>query len=435
MALSDSSEDLTLSFDLSSKAFCHSSESGNYFILIQVAPVPTPLYVEYDCGQIVEWGAEGGIFADPDGWTAAGSNAYGTGRVDTPDTQFRYCYEGSPSDTAQWKHYANTITQAAREAAGAAGYYFTGWAAEYYTTATVTPSSDGSNNYTYQFDDLYAQKNYAPGDAVHLVTNVRLTAQWAPLRLTVRKTVTGLANIPEHNGAHTYTLLVYKEGVQAPIATLEIPITGDGQESRTLASVGADVCVPISPGVYRVVESGTYHFTGAETIAQCTVSYNTQTVTVAAGGEPVLEVTNSYRATPATRNLTVYKTVSGNMSDPEEYFDFFVTVDGATSPYRLCHGGSTGSIPVPVGAQVTISETAGAYTFSVAAITPATEYTTSGNALSFTMPQSDVAVTVNNDLNVLIDTGLTCDTGPAVLILTVTATMAALVPRRRRRKE
>ena len=75
-----------LSTQLNSKNFCHSSNGSNhgYYILIQVAPIPKPVYVEYDYGNVLTLCENNDKLAqalkDSTWWTTVGSgNAYGSG--------------------------------------------------------------------------------------------------------------------------------------------------------------------------------------------------------------------------------------------------------------------------------------------------------------------------------------------------------------------
>ncbi len=230
------SEQGTITTALPSSAFGHSSDSQTYFILISVAPIPTPLYVEYDYGEIGTLLGEnfaGSVFANADTWTDdSGSNVYkpsgdgSDGGVQTNDTQFKYTYSatGSDADKAEavksWTHTTNTVTEEAKAAAVAVGYRFVGWQYTYYNTVTATPNSSGSyNNYTYTFGNVYGSGNVGESTALTLTTNVKLVAQWEkipadeiepdPAFLLVTKTFIGIDAIPSDFsisvGGSTYT--------------------------------------------------------------------------------------------------------------------------------------------------------------------------------------------------------------------------------------
>ncbi len=180
-----------------SNSFGHASnetlDNKNYFILIETAPLPSPLYVEYDCGKIED--ALGDTFAesifnDADGWLAPATeeNYLGSdGRIDTEYTQYRYCYEEhDEEDVENWKHYANTVTDDAIDAAKVAGYTFAGWAATYYNECEVSEPVARANNLIYNFDDQYSDGStpYAEGASVALTTHVKLEAQWKEIQTT-----------------------------------------------------------------------------------------------------------------------------------------------------------------------------------------------------------------------------------------------------------
>ena len=93
-----------LSIPLNSKNFCHSSNSnGNhgYYILIQVAPIPKPVYVEYDYGNVLTLCGNNAKLAEALNnsawWTTEGSdNAYGIGAGKfVANTKFEYNCEAT----------------------------------------------------------------------------------------------------------------------------------------------------------------------------------------------------------------------------------------------------------------------------------------------------------------------------------------------------
>ncbi len=339
--------------DLSSENFSHRSESGVYFILIEVSKIPTPLYVEYDYGTIDE--ILGGsystsVFADPDQWvTANNSNAYGQGNIDTANTQYRYAYASDPSEAGTWEHYANTVTDAAKQAAAAAGHYFAGWQAEYYISCEVSDSA-GYNNYNYSFADEYGTAPYDEGDEVQLITNVKLTAIWKPIELTVSKTVEGLTG-SAFDTEHTYSLQVqkYNEATQVwEDFADEIQLTVKGDDVATATLKGTEynndgtAVTPsrysITPGIYRVIETkgkdsltspdgNTMYVTvsdGESGSSEAQVEITLESILgFAESGNAqtryALNVTNSYTAAPPTTTLTLQKTFVGLSDEEVEY--------------------------------------------------------------------------------------------------------------------
>ncbi len=417
--------------DLSSLNFSHRSEGHNYFILIKLAPIPSPLYVEYDYGLIGTYLGDhfsSSAFANADGWTDEdGSNVFGTGEVQTNDTQFKYSYAEGLDDkdaaaaAAAWKHYANTITDQAKTEAANVGYYFAGWKAEYYDDATVTANGSGAyNNYTYTMTNEYGEGNYDENDEVNLVTHVRLIAQWKPLQLTVTKTVDGLTD--GFLTDHTYKIRVQKQRGNEWTDYKELTFTVNGNSSVS------QVISPVTPGNYRVVETeGNVDLSNDSTVMYITVSdgdeCNLSVDGIVNGSvtSGALTVVNCYSATPAKKTLTVTKKVSGNMGDTGKEFSFTIKYGDQTETFTLSHDESQ-SFEIPYNAEVTITEqTPDDYGFSVEAVkageTDFDEYSLMASGLAFTMPSEDVSVTVNNHKDVTIDTGIMLDSLPYILII------------------
>ena len=137
----------------------------------------------------------------------------------------------------------------------------------------------------------------------------------------------------------------------------------------------------------------------------------------------------------AEANLTIKKTLSGNMYNANAKFTFTVTYGEETETFELGNNG-TNTISIPVGASVSITEKTSGYTYSLTSVTPKTlTYTESedDNGLSFTMPSEDVTVEINNDKTVTIDTGVMMDSLPYILILAVVVAVGAIVFIRKRR--
>jgi len=207
-----------VTIDLPSLAFCHMSnrmetiwidngglipEAGGesqYFILIEVAPVPSPLYVEYQYGTIassISDSTQKKVFTGSATWVTADSKNAGTYTVDTENTQYKYYYstglsaDDQAAEAAKWKHYAGGISADAQVAAASAGYVFNGWKATYYTTCESSKITPNPNNYKYNFATTHGSvANYVAGNQVPLHTHVVLVAQWKKIdtcTLTVKK--------------------------------------------------------------------------------------------------------------------------------------------------------------------------------------------------------------------------------------------------------
>lgn len=440
----------TLSFNINSLYFSHNGRTtpAAYFILITTAKVPTPLYVEYNYGSVENFLTvdANSAFYSPTWTVAASGNNYGSGSMHTSgvlttDTQFAYQYpDNNTNAVASWSHTANSVSDAALGEAAAKGYYFAGWSVTWYNDCSVTNTQNTYNdNYTMSFKNLYMTGSYNPGDAVQLPTNVRLVAQWKPITLKMTKTVSGLSSIAEHaSRSNTYILLLQNlqsdEYVQ--LQSKEYTIQGDGTLSYTFAATGADVRQAITPGTYKVVETGTYDLTGSTYNAYCTTTYPAEIVEVTADGTvKELKVQNTYSSTPAAYKLTVKKTLSGNMYNENDTFKFTVNYgEGKNETFELGNGG-THEVSIPIGATVTITEEKGSYTCTVTSVTPNTlEYKEleSKNGLSFKMPNSDVTVEINNEKSVIVDTGITLDFLPYFLILAAVAAGGVMLTRKRR---
>lgn len=152
-------------------------------------------------------------------------------------------------------------------------------------------------------------------------------------------------------------------------------------------------------------------------------------------------------------NLTIKKTVSGNMQDPEEKFEFTIRADKDMTYSKVDEDGKVTkvtsneieidlgkdqevTISVPIGATVTVSENASGYTYSIVK-----EETTIGswkdveNGIEFTMPDKGSTVVFNNDKSITLDTGIVLDTLPYIVILILVAGGAVLLFKKRQDRE
>lgn len=136
------------------------------------------------------------------------------------------------------------------------------------------------------------------------------------------------------------------------------------------------------------------------------------------------------------RDLSVQKTLSGNMYNANDTFTFTVTYNDKTETFDLGKD-QTNTLSIPVGATVTITENPGTYTSSIAAVTPNTlEYTAITNGITFVMPAENVKVVINNHNEQTVETGVLLDSLPYVLILgLVVAGAVLLIGKRRNRYE
>lgn len=164
---------------LNSKNFCHSSNGSNhgYYILIQVAPIPQPVYVEYDYGEILNMFPGdtklADLFNNSAMWTTVGSgNAYGSGEGNFVEyTKFAYNYS-QPSDIQNWKHTTNSISVTAMAAVTPKNVKFLGWEVTYYAKCTRN-----GNELTFS-EQVGTSSNIGERQSLNVYTHAKLVAQW-----------------------------------------------------------------------------------------------------------------------------------------------------------------------------------------------------------------------------------------------------------------
>lgn len=138
--------------------------------------------------------------------------------------------------------------------------------------------------------------------------------------------------------------------------------------------------------------------------------------------------------------LTVKKTVSGNMYNANDVFEFTLNYDGKEDgPEKFTlRANETRNFTVPVGANVTVTETiSNGYVPYMAKGSEfdLTEMSLKDGIFKFTMPDEDGTLTINNNKTVQVDTGILLDTLPYILILGVVVAGAVLMIRKRRNRE
>lgn len=164
---------------LNSKNFCHSSNGSNhgYYILIQVAPIPQPVYVEYDYGNVLTLCEDNDKLAqalkDSTWWTTVDSgNAYGTGAGNfVPNTKFAYNYS-EVSDIQSWKHTTNSVTTEVKAVVANWKVQFLGWEVTYY--AKCTRSGD---ELTFS-EQVGTSSNIGERQSLNVYTHAKLVAKW-----------------------------------------------------------------------------------------------------------------------------------------------------------------------------------------------------------------------------------------------------------------
>lgn len=150
--------------------------------------------------------------------------------------------------------------------------------------------------------------------------------------------------------------------------------------------------------------------------------------------ENVVTITNTYAK--KTADVTVHKTVSGNMGDQSKAFLFTYRVGetGATDTFYLAHGQSQVLENLTIGETLYIQEDADGYTAAV------TYRVGDGEAQSpkyengwYAIPiAADTLVCFENDKTVNIDTGIFTDSAPYLLLLTLSLLGGGLLLMRRR---
>lgn len=311
-----------LSTQLSSKNFCHSSNSnGNhgYYILIQVASIPHPVYVEYDYGNVLTLCGDNDKLAqalkDSKWWTTEGSgNAYGTGAGNfVANTKFAYNYS-AVSDIQSWKHTTNSVTTYMKSVvADEWNVKFLGWEVTYYAKCTRN-----GNELTFT-EQVGTSSNIGEGKNLNVYTHAKLVAQWAEdttptptpgqgkATLVIKKEISGL-----------------EDGVTVP-ADYSIKIEIDGAEHVLYANN------MIPDGYIVEVEAGKPH-TVVEKASGSIPGYNHRrtgysgldangTITIAEGKTGRVSIENKYVKHGTEINpgkLTIKKTVEG-VDVPDNY--------------------------------------------------------------------------------------------------------------------
>ena len=196
-----------LPIQLSSKQFCHSSNGSNhgYYILIQVAPIPQPVYVEYDYGNVLTLCDNNAKLAEAlnksEWWTAEGSgNVYGIGAGKfVANTKFAYNYSKA-SDIQNWKHTTNSVTTYMKSVVDEEwDVTFKGWEVTYYAKCTRN-----GDELTFS-EQVGTSSNIGEGENLNVYTHAKLVAQWekdttptptpepGKIRIKISKSVEGVA--------------------------------------------------------------------------------------------------------------------------------------------------------------------------------------------------------------------------------------------------
>lgn len=164
-------------------------------------------------------------------------------------------------------------------------------------------------------------------------------------------------------------------------------------------------------------------------------------VPMPAGG---LLLVGTWKFTPyPTATITIQKFITGNMANENDSFEFTVSgnsVVDADKSFNLKHSEKK-EITVRVGDEITVSETAGNYTPSYTVTVgndDGAEVADSGSTNSVTYKVTDASnqtITFTNKYEVTIDTGISLDMLPYVIILAVVVLGGAAFVLKRRVRE
>lgn len=281
--------DTKVSIPVESRWFAHSADACGFYILIRTAPVPAPLFVKYDNGQMLDANgnditASNSVFTTGTSWLQAGENGRKTQNGNNVNsdglTDQIFKSTGDNWDTtpgrSELNYTAAGISPAAEQVARENGYQFAGWQLEYYVVAAQykSPSPTGrwyyknydgtkvylstdnsvendgsdilysySGNYWFKVNDqitgsfdnvqLYGAYGSTFGDIgeyghINLITNAKLTAVWEKLpQLEVSKTVANSANDTTGTGPRTFTFEIRKvaNGTETPVNGFNFHVT------------------------------------------------------------------------------------------------------------------------------------------------------------------------------------------------------------------
>ncbi len=140
-----------------------------------------------------------------------------------------------------------------------------------------------------------------------------------------------------------------------------------------------------------------------------------------------------------TVELTIQKTVSGNMYNANDVFSFTLHYGENSETFTL-KGGESKTFQVPVRAEVTVTEDLTQSNGYIPSNGTGTTVTlTAGpekdGIFEFAMPEQDGKLVINNDKTVQIDTGISLETVPYILILAVVVIGAVLLIKKRRKRD
>ncbi len=291
----------------------------------------------------------------------------------------------------------------------------------------IITDAEGNENDNYTKDYIVETKS---DDEIPIAnfTNKKLSDEAG---IKIKKVGSGLSSYPNP------TVAIYS----ASNCTNGVPNDGaTAVWTGTLTTNSGDFIylnVTLPDGEYVVVETGAnvegYDLTTTLTVDSSAASG--MSFTAATNQVHELVVTNTYSEQPKVCDLTISKTVSGNMGDRNKEFSFTATLSGegysfenvtysidggeahsveatdASFNFTLKHGQSITFIGLPIGA-----------TFVVTENIAGSEYVTtvdgaSGNSKTITLAETNAKIVFENRKDITIDTGVLLDTMPYILIL------------------
>lgn len=288
---------------------------------------------------------------------------------------------------------------------------------------------------------------------------------------------------PDTKVTLTKTYSVLNSDTVAPAATFDFTLTGDGVADndlekppipdKTTYSVSFDSAgiknFTIDLADLNITKVGVYTYEIKETVGDVAgVDYDSQTVKMKVTavnsdtgldyyvalyrGEKKIKPEDAFKNIYKAGNLNVTKEVTGNMGDKSKYFKFTVKLTGDPEkiygkPYAISGGSYTGNMAdsITVDGEVEIYLKDGD-TISIANLpygveyniteAPYDDYETTPNDNTGSITKADQTAAFTNNKGHKVDTGITLDSLPYILILAgVIAVVGAVVVMKKRKIE